>query len=151
MSMKKHPGFSLLEVMVAALILALTATAFAALYPQAHQLRSRAENMTRATMLAQHKIEQLRNLAFTDLNYEALRVANVIDASPTSSPYTFTEIDSLTNDLPQGSGTLTIVEQEENLVRVDVTVSWDGAVSSATSVTTSTYIANKEGTEASSS
>jgi hypothetical protein len=75
----------------------------------------------------------------------------VIDASPTSSPYTFTEIDSLTNDLPQGSGTLTIVEQEENLVRVDVTVSWDGAVSSATSVTTSTYIANKEGTEASSS
>lgn len=149
--MKNRPGFSLIEVMVATMMMALAATCFAALYPQAHQLRSRAENMTRASMLAQHKIEQLRDLAFTDLNYEALRVANVIDASPTAAPYLFTQIDGVTSDFPQGSGTLSIVEVEENLVRVDVTVSWDSAVSAANSVTTSTYIANKEGTEASSS
>src|SRR5215208_3250795 len=146
--MKKHPGFSLIEVMVAAMLLALTATCFAALYPQAHQLRSRAENTSRATMLAQHKIEQLRDLSFSDLNYEALRVANVIDANPTSAPYIFTQIDGVTDDFPRGSGTLSIVEGEDNLVRVDVTVSWHSAVSTANSITTSTYIANKEGTEA---
>jgi Tfp pilus assembly protein PilV len=142
--MKKRSGLSLIEVMIAVMLLSFTVTVFASLFPIAMRLRSKSENVTRATTLAQQKIEQLRAQPYANLNYTALRAANIIDASPTTSPFSFTSVNSLTSSLPEGSGTLTITDAATDLKRVDVTLTWGGLVANGNTVTMTTLIANKE-------
>jgi prepilin-type N-terminal cleavage/methylation domain-containing protein len=148
---KRRPAFTLIEVMIAVMLLCFTAAVFTALFPPSLRVRSQAENVTRATLLAQQKIEQLRALSYEDLNYDALRTANVIDASPTTSPFVFTQVAGLASDLPQGSGTLTLTETATDLTRVDVTVSWSGAVATGNNISVTTLIANKADVDVSSS
>jgi Tfp pilus assembly protein PilV len=142
--MKKRSGLSLIEVMIAVMLLSFTVTVFASLFPIAMRLRSKSENVTRATTLAQQKIEQLRSQPYANLNYTVLRAANIIDASPTTSPFSFTSVNSLTSSLPEGSGTLTITDAATDLKRVDVTLTWGGLVANGNTVTMTTLIANKE-------
>jgi hypothetical protein len=107
------------------------------------QMRSKAENISRATTLAQLTIEQVRATPYTSLNYTALSGGGVIDASPGSSPFSFTTTDSLASKLPQGTGTLTLSNPATDLTRVDVTITWGGLVTNGNTVTASTVIANK--------
>jgi prepilin-type N-terminal cleavage/methylation domain-containing protein len=142
-TMKSRSGLTLIEVMIAVLVLSFAVSVFASLYPMAQRMRSKAENVTRATTLAQQKIEQVRALAYTSLNYSGLHSNNIIDASPTSSPYSFTTTDSLATKLPQGSGTLTLSNPATDLTRIDVTITWGGLIQTGDSVTVSTLICNK--------
>jgi type II secretory pathway pseudopilin PulG len=142
--MKHRPGLSLIEVMIAVLVLSFTVAAFGALYPMSMRLRTKSENVSQATLLAHQKIEQVRALPYASLTFTALRAANVIDASPTSSPYSFTSVDNLTSTLPEATGTLTLSTPATDLRKIDVTVSWGGVVQNGNSVTVSTLIANKE-------
>lgn len=148
--MRKRSGFTLIEVMVAVLLFGLTVTAFGAIFPMSHQMRYKSENVTRATTLAQQKVEQLRALPYQYLEFDALRVANAIDdvADASSDPdvqkYVFTDVDRLPDKLHQGAGTLTITDLLPDLRRVDVTVTWSDRVAQGNSVTVTTYIANKE-------
>jgi prepilin-type N-terminal cleavage/methylation domain-containing protein len=93
--MKNRSGMSLIEVMIAVMILSFAVAVFAPLYPISMRMRSKAENVTRATAMAQQKIEQIRAIPYTSLTYSVLRANSVIDASPTSSPYSFTSTDGL--------------------------------------------------------
>jgi Tfp pilus assembly protein PilV len=142
--MKNRAGFTLFEVMMGVLLLSLTVTVFASLFPLSARLRTKSENVTRATTLAQQKIEQVRALSYADLEYDTLRVANVIDSSPDTAPFSFTQIDGLATKLPQGAGTLTISDPEPDLRQVSVTVTWGGVVANGNTITVSTLIANKE-------
>ncbi len=144
-TMKNRPGLSLIEVMIAVLVLSFAVTVFASLYPLAMRLRSKSENTTRATTLCQQKIEQVRALPYTSLNYSGLQGGSVIDTSPNSSPYSFTSVDSLATKLPQGTGSIAISNpgSDPDLTRIDVTVTWGGVVQGGNSVTMSTLIANK--------
>jgi prepilin-type N-terminal cleavage/methylation domain-containing protein len=144
--MKNRPGFSLMEIMVAVLLFSFAVTAFASLFPVSMRMRSKSENATRATMMAQQKIEQLRARPYADLNYTVLQGANLIDASSTTSgPYSFTQVDNLASQLPQATGTLTLTDVDpNNLKQADVTITWGGIVANGNSVTVSTQIANKE-------
>ncbi len=142
--MKKRTGFSLIEAMIAVLVLSFTVTVFASLYPTAARLRSKSENVTQATMLAQKKIEQVRAIPYASLTYTGLQANSIIDASPNSSPYTFTTTDNLAIKLPAPSGTVSISTPSTDLKRVDVTISWGGVIANGNSVTASTLIANKE-------
>lgn len=141
--MKNRPGLTLIEVMIAVLVLSFAVAVFAPLYPASMRLRSKAENVTRATTLAQQKLEQVRALPYTSLTYSGLQTNSVIDASPTTSPYSFTSVDSLASKLPQGAGTLTLSTPATDLKQIDVTVTWGGLVQNGNSVTMSTQIANK--------
>ena len=141
--MKHRSGWSLIEVMIAVLVLSLVTAAFASLYPIALRMRSKSENVTRATTLAQQKIEQVRALPYVSLGYTGLQFNNVIDASPSASPFSFTTVDSLASKLPQGAGTITLSNPATDLTRVDVTVTWGGLVQTGNSVTVSTLIANE--------
>jgi prepilin-type N-terminal cleavage/methylation domain-containing protein len=147
--MKNRPGLSLIEVMIAVMVFSFAITAFAALYPLAARQRVKSEYVTRAATIAQRKVEQIRALPYSSLNYTSLRGANVIDASPTASPYSFTTIDTLAGKLPQATGTVTLANagsgsNTSDLKRIDVTVTWGGAVANGNTVTVSTTIANKE-------
>jgi prepilin-type N-terminal cleavage/methylation domain-containing protein len=141
--MKNRPGLTLIEVMIAVLILSFAVAVFAPLYPISMRMRSKAENITRATTLAQQKIEQVRALPYTSLTYSLLQSNSVIDASPNSSPYSFTSVDGVASKLPQATGTLTVSTPATDLKQVDVTVTWGGLVQNGNSVTASTLIANK--------
>jgi prepilin-type N-terminal cleavage/methylation domain-containing protein len=141
--MKNRSGMSLIEVMIAVMILSFAVAVFAPLYPISMRMRSKAENVTRATAMAQQKIEQIRAIPYTSLTYSGLRANSVIDASPTSSPYSFTTTDGLASKLPAGTGTLTVSTPATDLTQVDVTVSWGGLVQNGNTVAFSTQIANK--------
>ena len=129
--------------MIAVLVLSFAVTVFAALYPISMRVRSKSENVTRATTLCQQVIEQVRAVPYTSLNYSALQGSSLIDASPSTSPFSITTIDGLASKLPQGTGTLALSTPSTDLTRVDVTISWGGVVPQADSVTLSTLIANK--------
>jgi hypothetical protein len=130
--------------MIAVLVLSFSVTVFASLYPAAMRLRSKSENVTRATALCQQVIEKLRGVPYASLSYAGLRVSpSVIDASPAASPYSITAVESLASQLPQGTGTLALSALSSDLTRVDVTISWGGLVQNGNTVTLSTLIANK--------
>jgi prepilin-type N-terminal cleavage/methylation domain-containing protein len=141
--MKNRSGLSLIEVMIAVMVLSFAVATFAPLYPISMRMRSKGENVTRATTLAQQKIEQVRALPYTSLTFSRLQSNSVIDASPNSSPYSFTTVDGLASKLPQGTGTLTLSNPATDLTRVDVTITWGGLVQNGNNVTASTLIANK--------
>jgi prepilin-type N-terminal cleavage/methylation domain-containing protein len=141
--MKNRSGLSLIEVMIAVMVLSFAVATFAPLYPISMRMRSKAENVSRATALAQQKIEQVRALPYTSLTYSSLQTTSVIDASPSTSPYSFTSVDGLASKLPQGTGTLTLSTPATDLKRVDVTITWGGLVQNGNTVTVSTQVANK--------
>jgi prepilin-type N-terminal cleavage/methylation domain-containing protein len=150
MRMKNRSGMTLIEVMIAVMVFSFAITVFASLYPLAMRMRSKSENVTRATAIAQQKIEQIRALPYTSLTFSALRAENVVDASPTSQPWSFTSVDSLSGKLPEASGTISISDagsgaNTSDLKRVDITVSWGGIVNNGhNTLTVSTTLSNKE-------
>src|SRR5262249_54094565 len=131
MRMKNRSGMTLVEVMIAVMVFSFAVTVFASLFPLAMRMRSKSEDYTRATTIAQQKVEQIRALPYTSMTYSALRAENVIDASPTTQPYAFTAVDSLTSKLTQATGTISISNvgsggNTTDLKRLDVTVTWVG-------------------------
>jgi prepilin-type N-terminal cleavage/methylation domain-containing protein len=147
--MKNRPGMTLIEVMIAVMVFSFAITVFASLFPLAMRMRSKSENVSQATMIAQKKIDQLRALPYTSLTYTSLQGANVIDASPNTSPYSFTSVDNLATKLPEPTSSLTVSNagsgsHTADLKQISVTVSWGGIISNGNSVTMTTQIANKE-------
>src|SRR5437879_1214841 len=141
--MRNRSGLSLIECMIAVLLLSFAVTVFASLYPLAMRMRSKSENVTRATTKCQQVIEQVRALPYASLTYSGLHSNTVIDASPTSSPFSITTVAGLASALPQGSGTLALSTPSTDLTRVDVTINWGGLMQNGNSVTVSSLIANK--------
>ena len=142
--MKNRSGLTLIEVMIAVMVFSFAITVFASLYPLAMRMRSKSENVSRATAIAQKKIEQLRALPYASLTYSGLLANSIVDSSPSASPYAFTSVDSLTSQLPEAAGTLTVSTPATDLIRLDVTVTWGGLVTNGNTVTVSTMVANKE-------
>lgn len=147
--MKNRSGMTFIEVMIAVMVFSFAITVFASLFPLAMRMRSKSENVSQATMIAQQKIEQIRALPYTSLTYTSLRGANVIDASPNTSPFSFTSVDNLAGKLPEPTSSLTVSNvgsgsYTTDLKQISVTVSWGGIVTNGNSVTVTTQIANKE-------
>ena len=63
----KHKGFSLVEVVIAIAIVGIALLGLAQLFTYSVLINSRSERMTKATFLAQQRIEFLRNISSTDL------------------------------------------------------------------------------------
>jgi hypothetical protein len=85
-------------------------------------------NYQQASSLVQHKIDQLRAVGYGRLDYTDLLAAlDIIDASPTSSPYSFTTIDSLSSIYPGATGTIDISTYSANIKQVTVTLTWNSS------------------------
>ena len=141
--MRNRSGLSLIECMIAVLLLSFAVTVFASLFPLAMRMRSKSENVTRATTMCQQVIEQVRALPYASLTYSGLHANTVIDASPTTAPFSITSVAGLASALPQGTGTLALSTPSTDLRRVDVTINWGGLMQNGNSVTVSSLIANK--------
>lgn len=68
--MRNNRGTSLTEIMIALVVLGVGISAVVQTLPRGNRVNARAKNLTKATNLAQEKIEQLMNVSFThpDLN-----------------------------------------------------------------------------------
>ena len=140
--MKRRCGFSLIETMIAVLVLSFTVLVFGAVFPAASRMRWKGENVTRATTIAQQKLEQLRGQGYDGLTSSSLLAAGIVDASPTSSPYSITTASGLGTALPSGTGTLTITDAGTDLKQAQVDITWGGLITQGNSVTLIAYIAN---------
>lgn len=125
--MRGKLGYTLIEVMVGIFLVSLGALMFSAMLPMAAKGGRMVGNYQQASSLVQHKIDECRSVGYGRLTYSELRTAGIIDASPTSSPYSFTGVDSLTSIYPSATGTLTITDFNATIRQVTVTLTWNGS------------------------
>jgi prepilin-type N-terminal cleavage/methylation domain-containing protein len=141
--MRCRRGFSLIETMIAAMVLGFVVLVFGASFPTAARQRYKAENITTATMLAHQTLELLRGAGYAGLNYADLLAAGAVDASTGASPYSITTVRGLASALRGGSGTLTITDESADLKRARVDITWSGITNQGNSVSLVTFIGNK--------
>ena len=106
---KRSEGFTLLEVMIALVILSVGLLGLAALQLVAVRSNSFSSEMTYATMIAQQQAEVLKNLAYTDGNLTSGSHA----AMGSSKGVQYTVTWNVTDDVPA-----------TNMKSVNVTVEW---------------------------
>lgn len=166
----KQQGFSLAELAIAMFVFGMMTLIFAAAFPIATRGAHVSGNYAQASLLAQHKIDQLRAAGFDRLDTTDLTTLNMVDTTnaPVSNPagfpagstqYSFTDIDNLVNDaqgnkgyFPTGStGKVTIgpisgtgwtIPGATQAKQVTVTIAWSGAGQSQGTFTSQTVIAN---------
>jgi prepilin-type N-terminal cleavage/methylation domain-containing protein len=117
-------AFTLIEVLAAIFMFGLAAASFAALLQSSARTQASASTYQQAASLAQHKIDQLRGVGYGRLVYGELLSAGVIDAAAKASPYSFTQIDGLTEIHPNATGTIQVSEYGKGMRLATVTVSW---------------------------
>lgn len=111
-------GFTLIETMIAVFVLFMMALLFSALIPVAARGGRQGNGYAQAALLAQHKIDQLRQGGFTKMNATQLVNMKIIDSDTSGNPvpaaapaglpagtvsYSFADVDNLADDaLNQG-------------------------------------------------
>jgi len=98
---------------------------FAATIPMAMKASKMNGQYSQAVSLCQHKIDQLRAIGYGRVNsYDELSDAEIIDLSPTSSPYSFTTVDEVRNYLPESTASLRVQVLGTDRLKIIATVTW---------------------------
>ena len=142
--MRTQRGTTLLDAMLALFLMSMAAVIFTACFPSGISALRQGGETRRAVEITRRKLEQVRNLPFESLTYDNLRIRGAVDTSPTTSPYSFTSVDSLSESLAGATGTMTItsVTGTQYVKQIQVTVNWeiDGT---AHTVSLKTYVSDK--------
>ncbi len=141
--MRSRRGAGLIDVIATVSILATTGIIFATAFPAAFSCSRQASDYKIATTIAQEKLEELRAMEFESLTQPILFAAQVIDPTPTTSPYSFTGIENVDGRLHQGEGILEIRQKTAEMLEIRVTVSWEGKSSQERSVALTTLFADR--------
>ena len=102
---KKHfnsKGFSLLEMIVALAIIFVAFLGLMQSFPFSLTINKTAENMSKATFLAQARIEQLRSLNYSDINISVIETKHRLGDTSNDYLYFFqreTTVDYVDGDL----------------------------------------------------
>ena len=120
---RRTAGFTLIEVMIAVFILALTALVFAATVPTSQISRIKAAHTTYAINLAKQTIAEKQSAGYAGL------LAGTVEVSVPA-------------DLPGGSQTTTITQYSTNVKKVQVDVTWSGYRQVGGDITLSTLISD---------
>ncbi|MEJ5169673.1 MAG: hypothetical protein WHU10_01670 [Fimbriimonadales bacterium] len=124
-------GALLVDLLLALGVMLLATLGFLSLFPVAHRSQALSSERSTAAKIASRMIEHLQMLPRRDLRYESLRQLNLIDASPTSSPYSFTNLPlddgaqySPSTALPQGTGALMVIPLDHGAVMAVIEIRW---------------------------
>ncbi len=128
-------GFTLIEITVALLILAVGLVGILTLFPVGFDAAGRAANITKATFLAQKLIEDLKREGYGTTVQSAL--TETIYEVDLDAPYSNYEYEISADDSMFGSLAASICE-------VTVTVYWPAGADNQRSVELKTYIAKYE-------
>jgi hypothetical protein len=131
MRLRRTHAFTLIETVYAAFLTASAAAILLAAMPTATMAYTAANGQQKAMNLAQKEIESIRALGYADANPTQLASNGLIDnVNPIGTNiYSFTNSDTGAADSPAhilnaGTGTVEIDQQNLNLVRVVVTLTW---------------------------
>lgn len=125
--LSRDAGFSLLEVMVAIILVAMAGVMFTALIPTAARTGKMVGNYNQACSIIQHKVDQLRAVGYGRLNYTELKNASIIDGDPASLPFHFTNVDGLDDLFVNPTGTINIEDWDANTKKVTISLTWTGS------------------------
>lgn len=104
---RRLSGFTLIEVMLAIFLLAVSAVIIGVIYPSAQISRIKAVHMTFAMSMAQKKLEDARSSGYA-----------LVPVTPTvTTPFA---------ELPNGTQSYTVTQYAPNIRKVEVTVTWNG-------------------------
>ena len=125
-------AFTLVEVMMSILVFGFLTVIFASSVIVSKSSSTMNGQYAQALSLCQHKIDRLRAVGFgrIKIGYTELREAEIVDESPTTSPYTFTEVDSVRDYLANASTSLDAhiePNTSDRVMHVIVTISWRAA------------------------
>lgn len=120
---RRSAGFTLIEIMLAVFVLALTGLVFAATVPTSQISRIKAAHTTYAINLAKQTIEEKRSAGYAGLLAGTTEV-------------------TVPADLPGGSQTTTITQYSTNVKKVEVTIVWSGYRKVGGSITLPTLISD---------
>lgn len=149
-------GFTLAEILVTTLIVALALVAGSQLYFSGLRMHQRALHQAVANQRAQFELERALYLGRTVYDDYVTPGTALIPQYYAAAQYqeltTARGVSFRLPELPSGQGTITIVrnpfrythqaeDQENHLARVTITISWGGASREARSLNTVTYIA----------
>ena len=128
---RSRRGVGLVDAMVTLFLLAAAGAVFAAMFPTGFAASRQAHERKVAASIAQRKMEQVRAMGFESLTCPLLQSAGVIDADDTTSPYSFTSVDSIAVRFASGTGELSVEDVSSDIKRVQATVTWEGPPGSA--------------------
>ena len=138
---------TLVEVMIALLLVGTIAVLMGTLFPMASRTQKTVSDDTFAITLTKSKLEQVKSLGYANLaSHDTLYSRGVVDEVPASPPYSFTLTDGLQDKLLDGTGTLWIQEHTEDsdLYRVKVRISWTDSKGEARSIFAASEVANAD-------
>lgn len=119
-----NKGFTLVEVMISLITFAVLTIIFGAAVPLAKKTAHMNGQYAQAISLCQHKIDQLRAVGYGRINYTELSDAGIIDDIPTTSPFSFNEVDQVEDYLPQPTATLNVESLGPNQLKVTAVITW---------------------------
>lgn len=122
--LRDRHGFSLVETMIAILLVGMAATAYTCSFPPALRTRQTADNSKVAMNAAQQKLEEIRD-----------------EARSVGGFYKITNQNFTVSGLVDGVGTVTVEDTSSpELRKVTVTVTWGGVGHTGATVTLQTLI-----------
>ena len=130
-NIKRQSGFTLIEVMIALVILAAGILALATMQIVSIRTNAFSSEMTYATMLAQSRLEQIRNMPYSDITPGTVTDTVPASASTKGMSYTVqTEVDDNTPATDMKTITLTVnwtgaPAGSSGASTVDFTISFD--------------------------
>ena len=137
-----------MEVMIALFVFALVTVIFASSLIVSKAACGMNGQYAQAISLGQHKIDQLRAIGYGRLTYTEMDDAQIVDPTPTSSPYSFVLVDEVANYLPNPTATLTIASHptDTRVKAITVTITWRASPrrASNSSLILRAYIANSD-------
>jgi type II secretory pathway pseudopilin PulG len=155
---KAQRGFTIAEIALSLIVFAMMAMMFGAVFPMAVRGAQYGSNYAQATLVAQHKMDQLRSAGYNKLVLpDTLKSLNIIDSTTTNvdGSYNFAAADNLTSTgtvqgyFPTGStGTVAITDYHltdanvpaGKIALIKVKVAWSGGGVSSGFYTLSTMI-----------
>lgn len=151
-------GFTIAEVALALVVLAMMTMMFAAVFPIAVRGAQYSSDYAQASLLAQHKMEQFRSAGYAKtVSPATLQSLQIIDGTTANADgsYSFTSVDNLDSTgtthgyFPSGgTGTVTITDYNAilnsvpsgTMAYVTVKIKWSGSGASNGNYTLSTII-----------
>ncbi len=122
---------SLIEVLFAVFLVAVSATIIAASMPSASRSQKIADLNNKATNLAQKELEAIRSGGYANVTAAQLLGDGLIDSTApvSANTYLFTNVDLGASDspavlLPSGAGTVKLEQVGLDLRRVTIRVTW---------------------------
>lgn len=109
------------------MIVAASAGVFFALLPMSFKTGKMVGTHQQAASLIQHKVDQMRGVGYGRLTYAELRDAGIIDATPSTQPYSFKTVDGLNSIYSVPTATINITDYNTNVKQVRVNLVWTGS------------------------